>query len=79
MSQIVTMLNAKMFLFLMMARAFFVTSPDSTHHIRNVQDLAGHGIFVMAGCGGEPEFLECFIHQFLHWKTCCTCQLNVKK
>lgn len=46
------------------------THPDSTHHICDVQYLSGHGIFVMTGCGGEPEFLECLIHQFLQGQRC---------
>lgn len=51
---------------------FFVSPfcPDNTHHVCDVQDLSGHGFFVVARRRGEPEFLECLIHQFLQRKRC---------
>lgn len=45
-------------------------TPNATHHVCDIQDLPVHGVFVMTGCGGEPEFLKCLIHQFLYWKRC---------
>lgn len=36
-----------------------------THHVCDVEDLAGHGVFIVIGCRGEPEFLEGLIHKFL--------------
>ena len=36
-----------------------------THHIGDVQDLSGHGLFVVGWSRSEPQFLECLIHQFL--------------
>lgn len=67
MSQSTTMSNTKCFRFECCAE-YFVTWPGSTHHIRDVQDLPGHGIFVMTRRGSEPDFLERLIHQFLKAK-----------
>ena len=39
-----------------------------THYICDVEDLAGHGVFIVIGCRGEPEFLEGLVHKFLKKK-----------
>lgn len=35
------------------------------YHICDIQDFAGHGLAVVAGGRGKPEFLECLVYQFL--------------
>lgn len=42
-----------------------------THHISDVQDLSGHGLFVVGWSWSKPQLLECLIHQFLKGTQVC--------
>lgn len=45
----------------------------NTNHICDIKDLSVHGLLVVTGCWGEPQFLECLVHQFLHWRVVLLC------
>lgn len=38
------------------------------YHVCDIQDLASHGLSVLAGGRGKPQFLERLIYQFLQQK-----------
>lgn len=53
------------FAFLLRFNTFHERHKLVTYHISDVQDLPGHGLFVMGWSWSEPQLLECLIHQFL--------------